>query len=957
MSSPNQTIEFVDAYVPPITPGRYTVTVTQDVYELDADKKIKPLGAHGPYPTLQKTVHVQGDRFSIDPRDIHAVYPPDGGMGDYGNEHALPHIAFSVKSLPWDQVSGLPAAGKHPPAPWLALLVFHETDEGGLPAIVSAMVGDLSRGSFPPGASLAERPSTLMTAERKGTASYADLVKPKTWAPRLGENAWDACQVVDIPLKLFALIAPTQADLPWLAHARIASRPEETRTYSTVIANRLPLREGTSMACLVSLAEIAQRLPPAQIALADGETATHLRLVVLKAWSFRCGAALQGFNQDLTRGPLKVPYTPPGQETPEDLSVREALAMGYTALDHNTRWGDQAVSWYRGPFLPFSSKVTDHVPQPPICAEGYETGIKPISCADEALRYDPELGMQDVSYAAAWQLGRLIALRDETFARDLYQWKRENKRRILAPQAADVFAFLAELMQAAMQRLNPAQAARDLLDDPARLKAHLAGTRAPESVVSRLDKLRRLEGVPLDYLVPDERMLPAESLRFFQVDQNWVYSLVEGAYSIARVSTDDQKQDAATCPHEVYRQVSGFLLRSKIVSGWPHLKVEVEVSDPSAKFKTLRCERLTPDILLFLVEVEGSGIITSATLRVPPENIEFHAARTAQFRDSGKSVLDIVSLATGESSSADFGVSLALKPLVTPGITVDKALVYPGETVKIRINDCQEGVWYGIGEGGNLSFGQTGPTFGYTSIPIFADTEFQVFAEFPLNGRRKLLCTLPIKVSRRVPPDDSLEVALVNTMYGELLPNEFFLGRKPLVRVGGSQKYVTYQLLADGIPAGDPVVGGGDETRDLYGTELKKNTTYTVRASRSSDPDVFVVLKQSVKVIAVPDRYVGVNIANAAHPGNISIPSGSATKVLISSQIGVLYTMLTWPLHGEETKRKEVCSAVGTGRTVELPTGPMTESTYFVVTAKFQEARLMELFQGGLIQIVNTESL
>ena len=806
MSSPNQTIEFVDAYVPPIAPGRYTLTVTQDVHELDADKKIEPLGRHGPYSTPPKTVHVQGERFSIDPRDIHAVYPPDGGMGDYGNEHALPHITFSRKSLPWDQVSG-PPADNHQPVPWLALLVFHETDEGGLPAIVSAMVGDLSRKGFSPGASLAERPSTLMAAERKGTASYADLVRPKPWDTRPGENAWDACQVVDIPLELFALIAPTQADLPWLAHARIASRPEETRTYSTVIANRLPLREGTSMACLVSLAEIAQSLPPAQIVLADGEAVTHLRLVVLKAWSFRCGAALQGFNQDLSRGPLKVPYTPPGQETPEDLSVREALAMGYTALDHNTRWGDQAVSWYRGPFLPFSSKVIDHVPRPPICAEGYETGVKPISCADEALRYDPELGMQDVSYAAAWQLGRLIALRDETFARDLYHWKRENKRRILAPQAAEVFAFLAELMQAAMQRLNPAQAARDLIDDPARLKAHLAGVRAPESVVSRLDKLRRLEGVPLDYLVPDERMLPPESLRFFQVDQNWVYSLVEGAYSIARVSTDDQKQDAATCPHEVYRQVSGFLLRSKIVSGWPHLQVQVEVSDRSAKFKTLRCERLTPDILLFLVEVEGSGIITSATLQVPPENIEFHVGRTAQFRDSGKSVLDIASLTTGESSSAEFAVSLALKPLVTPGISVDKALIYPGETVKIRIDNCQEGVWYAICEGGNPSFGQTGPTYGLNSLPIFGDTEFQVFAEFPLNGRRKLLGKLPIKVSRRVPPDDSLEVKLVNTMHGELLPNEFFLGREPLVRVGGSQKYVTYQLLADGVPAGRTASG------------------------------------------------------------------------------------------------------------------------------------------------------
>ena len=35
--------------------------------------------------------------------------------------------------------------------------------------------------------------------------------------------------------------------------------------------------------------------------------------------------------------------------------------------------------------------------------------------------------MLDVSYAAAWQLGRLLCLQDKVLAHDLYQWKRGNE--------------------------------------------------------------------------------------------------------------------------------------------------------------------------------------------------------------------------------------------------------------------------------------------------------------------------------------------------------------------------------------------------------------------------------------------------------------------------------------------------------------------------------------------------
>lgn len=83
--------------------------------------------------------------------------------------------------------------------------------------------------------------------------------------------------------------------------------------------------------------------------------------------------------------------------------------MGYVAVKHHTRQGADTVSWYRGPLLPFANPSYVQVP---------------ISSADALTRYDPQTGMFDVSLAAAWQLGQLLALADKSFSTALYNWKR-----------------------------------------------------------------------------------------------------------------------------------------------------------------------------------------------------------------------------------------------------------------------------------------------------------------------------------------------------------------------------------------------------------------------------------------------------------------------------------------------------------------------------------------------------
>ena len=67
-----------------------------------------------------------------------------------------------------------------------------------------------------------------------------------------------------------------------------------------------------------------------------------------------------------------------------------------------------------------------------------------------------------------------------------------------------------------------------------------------------------LKGVPFNYLVPDERMLPKESLRCFWIDPFWVRCLLDGALSISRVLTSDHPSDEPEHDAPVSADVTGF---------------------------------------------------------------------------------------------------------------------------------------------------------------------------------------------------------------------------------------------------------------------------------------------------------------------------------------------------------------------------------------------------------------
>ena len=73
------------------------------------------------------------------------------------------------------------------------------------------------------------------------------------------------------------------------------------------------------------------------------------------------------------------------------------------------------------------------------------------------------------------------------------------------------------------------------------LDSFFAGNEAKSQAMRWLTRLRLLEAVPFQYLVPAEEMLPTETIRFFHIDRNWVDALIDGAMSVTLTCTREKQ--------------------------------------------------------------------------------------------------------------------------------------------------------------------------------------------------------------------------------------------------------------------------------------------------------------------------------------------------------------------------------------------------------------------------------
>jgi hypothetical protein len=564
-TKPSGPLTFLTWDKPSIQAGDYTLTVEQQVFINSLIVSTTKTGDLAPTGTVL-SFSIRGPRFNLDPQLIRSVFPPDKSLGEFST--VLPHLILNRTTLPWERtVDGTQDQ------PWLALLLLDQSEGVEAKSITAGCLEKASGDPQWPGL-------TLEVAQHRD----------------------DRLAVIDVPKSLLWKCLPTKADLPLLAHLRRGKEVEEgvplddEETFTILVCNRLPAAGSESVVHLVSLEgrnhlleELSSKTKPDD---------TRVRLISLTHWRFASVKDQPTFTDSLKQadsGPLRLPVAGVAHA-----AARQYLEQGYVALGHQTRQGNHLVSWYRGPFLPGESPTT--APDVPL----------PIRAADQIVRYHATVGMFDESYAAAWELGRLLTLQSRRVAVALFNWKRSH-----------------------------AQATRAGQPDATHLpyRPRVAPPELPQLVRDWFGELTCLEHVPFDYLVPHADMLPRESIRFFSVDPVWLECLLDGAFSIGRVLASDVERDTTTRPQVVPTppRLSGFLLRSHVVQGWPHLEVEA-YQDPIPNDEELHyitrktalkpkeglgMRRLAKDVLLCLFELDAGKSLTAVDLHEQPEAIHF----------------------------------------------------------------------------------------------------------------------------------------------------------------------------------------------------------------------------------------------------------------------------------------------------------------------------------------------
>jgi hypothetical protein len=410
------TLVLYDDVQPPLSAGSYRAVATTTVTVGGADQQLR----------AERHLEVEAPRFFLPPSEIAAVYPPRNGHG--GFHETLPHIVLRRRTLPWERAldaSGRIPAPSRPPgeqaprgaSPWMALLLL---DEGE-------------------GQVLERQP-------------LEEVVPPDVFA-RLGSPAGVRCDALEIDRLLLRALLPSLDEIKLLAHARQVETDGRALDagdgwFAVVMANRLPRVGARHRVCLVSLEERSDLVvanPPAvagtgtfddlvadanvlqaapeprrgiravdvRPAILDGlqvfippPPATAARLVLLTSWTFEGGDAT--FAELMSRLDVGLfGLVPPGAGQP-------ALAdTGHLPIALEDRSGVPQTVWYRSPLGPH---------------ELARDTVGPYHAADQARRVSPETGAEDITYAAAFEVGRLLCAADGRAAAELLRWRRTGHR-------------------------------------------------------------------------------------------------------------------------------------------------------------------------------------------------------------------------------------------------------------------------------------------------------------------------------------------------------------------------------------------------------------------------------------------------------------------------------------------------------------------------------------------------
>ncbi len=122
--------------------------------------------------------------------------------------------------------------------------------------------------------------------------------------------------------------------------------------------------------------------------------------------------------ENLDSGLLGTQPPPPDPNYPrtpvrtDGLAPLEVVETGHVGIDQRTRRGDSVRAWYRGPLLPHPADTT--------------SPRLPLAHAADQLRAVVPDRREDLSLAAAFEIGRLLALSQPSMVAALLRWRQDH---------------------------------------------------------------------------------------------------------------------------------------------------------------------------------------------------------------------------------------------------------------------------------------------------------------------------------------------------------------------------------------------------------------------------------------------------------------------------------------------------------------------------------------------------
>ncbi|MDQ3981855.1 MAG: hypothetical protein M3271_04145 [Actinomycetota bacterium] len=656
-------IEFFDGYVPSLDADNWYVDVDHTVSEGATTLNDEPLAA------TQEFV-VVAPQFAIDPSAVVNRYPPASSTGKYGE--VLPHVVLADPMLPWERR----IADATPRPPWLALLVFADGELSGGDPRTHAIATTV--GEFLKGGGNVMKPSVTREADVSDDDACTYVTVPADLftaiAPRLTELAYLAhCRLVNTGDKSVAGLDERGLFSVVVAN-RFPATPPRGAAGSTQNVAHLVSLEGLEDV-LVDAPDYKGCTDVAVVSLASwtfasqGDNAEDFRGLVQ--------AMVDSETNDAgVRDPrahslcLRCEDTASKDAASSDVAGR--LAAGFVPLEYDARSGERTFAWYRGPLTPVPVAPLDP-PQTFLTADAasvYDasTGVFDLSLA-AAWQIGRAAALADKLFGRQLMDFRRKAHRVTDALLHRLQSDHFSQAEIDSLDADTKVQdeFLA-LLDAQLLRAVGGTGATGATDSPAAgpepggdadpkaaVAAFLADASVQASVFEAvqddlvpvaewLGRLLLLKPLPFAYLAPSDRLLPVESLRFFYLDRNWLNALLDGAVSLGMESSRDTffyettrglvhkaayeafVADRATLagydpdPSDANEPLSGLLLRSALVSGWPNLEVRAYSGAAAPqRLKTLRMDHVSPNVLLCVF----CGVPDYVELSEPSEGLRF----------------------------------------------------------------------------------------------------------------------------------------------------------------------------------------------------------------------------------------------------------------------------------------------------------------------------------------------